>query len=351
MRKDHPYRDLQSRSFWRNSVSELNPLEFADLYRPKFKITSTDRIAAAGSCFAQHISREFKRRQFNFLDLEPPPALLPQHRWKEFGYDLYSARYGNVYTIRQLLQLVSRAFGRMRPVDEVWESDGRYFDPYRPAIEPSGFDSLEELRVFGDVLLQSVRTIVETCDVFVFTFGLTEAWINTKDGFVYPSCPGTVAGTFDPDRHRFHNFAVSEIVADTETLIDFIRKRNPGARFLFTVSPVPLVASASGDHVLPATVYSKSVLRAACGELEKRHSFVDYFPSYEMVASHPYRAMFFAPNMRDVSAMGVAHVMNTFFGAHRIESETVVELKPKPMDRDSDDELVCEEVALEAFGR
>ena len=119
MRKDHPYRDLESRSFWRNSISERNPLDFADLYRPKFEISKTDRIAAAGSCFAQHISREFKKRQFTFLDLEPPPALLPQQRWKEFGYDLYSARYGNIYTIRQLLQLVNRAFGRMRPVDEV----------------------------------------------------------------------------------------------------------------------------------------------------------------------------------------------------------------------------------------
>ena len=41
---------------------------------------------------------------------------------------------------------------------------------------------------------------------------------------------------------------------------------NPKARLVLTVSPVPLAATASGSHVLPATIYSKSVLRAAAQE-------------------------------------------------------------------------------------
>ena len=38
-----------------------------------------------------------------------------------------------------------------------------------------------------------VREVFETCDVFVFTLGLTEGWVSTLDGAVYPLAPG-VAG-------------------------------------------------------------------------------------------------------------------------------------------------------------
>jgi hypothetical protein len=333
----HPYARLSSRAFWKSAG-----LEIAELYRPKFPITTQTKIAAAGSCFAQHISREFKQRGCAFIDLEPPPRLLPQERWHEFGYDLYSARYGNIYSIRQLLQLVRRAFGEIAPQDAVWEQNGRFYDPYRPAIEPGGFESRDELAVLNDWLMQAVRRIVETCDVFVFTFGLTESWVAT-DGFVYPMCPGTVAGTFDPTRHRFCNFTHAAILQDAETFISLVRARNPAAKFLLTVSPVPLAATASEQHVLLATVYSKSVLRAVCGELQSR-DYVDYFPSYEMAAAHPFKARFFETNMRSVSADGVSQIMNAFFTSHGIAtSEHKEQAKPEEVD------TVCEEVVLEAF--
>ena len=36
---------------------------------------------------------------------QPPPALLPTDLHSRFGYGIYSGRYGNIYTARQLLQL------------------------------------------------------------------------------------------------------------------------------------------------------------------------------------------------------------------------------------------------------
>jgi hypothetical protein len=279
---------------------------------------------------------------------------LPEKLWHEFGYDLYSARYGNVYSVRQLLQLIKRAFGLSEPQDWAWEQEGRFYDPYRPAIEPGGFESIEELQAFNNVLMNCVRSLIQTCDVFVFTFGLTEGWVNVDDGFVYPTCPGTVAGKFDPSRCRFHNFSCAEVLQDSEAFIQFVRQKNPDARFLLTVSPVPLVATASGNHVLQATVHSKSVLRAVCGELQARHECVDYFPSYEMVASHPYRAMFFESNLRSVSAEGVAHVMNVFFTSHG-SSTTAANVVSADMGSGEtaqiEDDLVCEEVVLGAFGK
>ncbi|MEZ5816107.1 MAG: GSCFA domain-containing protein [Hyphomicrobiaceae bacterium] len=250
----HPYLSLPASAFWRRAISETSPLELKEIYRPKFTLDKKTRIVAAGSCFAQHIGRQFKQRGYNFVDAEPPPPMLPRENWRQFGYDTYSARYGNVYSARQLLQLVEGAMGHFTPHESVWINDGRFYDPFRPSVEPDGFTSEEEVRCMRKAHLAAVAAMLADADVFVFTFGLTEAWTNTEDGAVYPTCPGTIAGTFDSSRHKFVNFTVSDVVADTRKFIALARTFNPRMRFLFTVSPVPLTATASGWHVLPATV-------------------------------------------------------------------------------------------------
>ena len=351
----NPYTRQPARAFWRSAVAEVSPLELADIYRPRFPVTKEIAITAAGSCFAQHIGRQFKIRGYNFLDVEPPPPLIDPKDYEKFGFNCYSARYGNVYSIRQLLQLFQRADGQFDPMEQVWESDGRYFDPFRPSIEPDGFASERELSRDVAHHLKMIRSLLARTDLFVFTFGLTEAWSCRADGAVLPTCPGTIAGSFDDDRYRFINFTYGDILADTECFIALALAHNPDMRFLVTVSPVPLTATASDSHVLAATVYSKSVLRAVCGELYDRYPQLDYFPSYELVASHPMRAMFFQPNLRGVSPVGVAHVMSTFFTAHQDVSVGVA-----PAGRDPTlsariaapvaNDVVCDEEILEVFG-
>ena len=106
-----PYNALPPRNFWRSGVSESHPLTVEGLYRKKFSIRETDRIATAGSCFAQHVSNYLQKNGFSVLDVEPPPPTLPEEIAKTFGYGIYSARYGNIYTVRQLLQLAQDAEG------------------------------------------------------------------------------------------------------------------------------------------------------------------------------------------------------------------------------------------------
>ena len=54
---------------------------------------------------------------------------------------MYSARYGNIYTVRQLLQLAQEVAGNWTPKNYIWEKNGRFFDALRPGIEPNGFNS------------------------------------------------------------------------------------------------------------------------------------------------------------------------------------------------------------------
>lgn len=352
----HPYAALPARAFWRSAVSEVNVLDLTDVYRPRFAIDRSTRIATAGSCFAQHIGRKLREHDYTFVNVEPAPRLLPPPTRARFGYGVYSARYGNIYTARQLLQLFRRADGTLQPTDDHWVEDGRYFDPYRSTIEPDGFASLAELERIRAAHFRAVRSLLSSCDVFVFTLGLTEAWVNSADGAVYPVCPGTTHGTFDPARHSFVNFGFTETVADMNELIAHARAVNPRIKLLLTVSPVPLTATASGHHVLQASVASKSVLRAVCSELVDQHDDVDYFPAYELVASHPMRAVFFEPNLRSVSATGVDHVMGHFFAAHGEAPRARPRERVKPAARSGprarvDDDVVCDDAILEEFSR
>jgi hypothetical protein len=76
------------------------------LYKKKFDIARTDWIATAGSCFAQHIARHLRSAEFSVLDVEPPPPGMTEETARAFGYNLFSARYGNICTTRQLRQLL-----------------------------------------------------------------------------------------------------------------------------------------------------------------------------------------------------------------------------------------------------
>lgn len=349
-----PYEGRPRHAFWRTGVAGQRPDAIAGLYRKKFAIDRSAKIATAGSCFAQHIARNLHARGFTVIDREPPPAVIEPELAARFGYGLYSARYGNIYTSRQLLQLAHEAFGDFAPADIVWEKGGRYYDAMRPSVEPCGLleaDAVHDHRAYH---LRKVRQVIKSADVFVFTLGLTEAWMHAPSGTVYPTAPGTIAGHFDPAIHHFHNFSFQEIYEDFSAFFDLVRRINSDARFLLTVSPVPLAATASGEHVLAATVYSKSVLRAVAGQLYHERDDVDYFPSYEIVTSSLSQGRFYESNLRSVSVEGVNAAMRAFFAEH----DDGAAFTPEPgsseeqtMGGDAEDKVVCEDVLLDAFAR
>lgn len=309
----HPYVGLDRSCYWKTAIADVEPDKIRDLAKPKVRLRRQDRVATAGSCFAQHISRHLKTARFGFLDVEPAPEmLLPEHRQK-FGYELYSARYGNIYTSAQLRQLIARMLGQFEPMEPVWRANGRFYDPFRPSIEPNGYETEVEVLDSQRSHLFAVRRMFKKANVFIFTLGLTETWRSRQDGSIYPACPGTVAGSFDPSRHEFVNLSMAEIVADLRIAFEMLKVFNPRLRFLLTVSPVPLAATASGKHVLTATTYSKAVLRAAAGQLADELPEVDYFPSYDIITSPIFGGSFFDNDKRTVTAAGVDFVMRLFF--------------------------------------
>lgn len=357
----HPYKTLPDDRFWRTAVADRDALEITGLWRPKGPIGRRTRIVTAGSCFAQHFSKALVARRYRWLDFEPGPAGLTADQRRDYHYGTFSFRTGNIYTPRMLLQWLTWALTGTKPPEEVWEKDGRFYDPFRPGVEPGGFVSVAELLRSREETLAAIAAAVRGAQVFVFTMGLTEAWHNRATGWEYAVCPGTVAGRFDPAAHAFVNHGFGALMADMTAALRLMFRTNRRLRVLLTVSPVPLTATASESHVLTATSHSKSLLRAVASELVAAQARVDYFPSYEIITHPAYKGRFFAPNLRSVLSEGVEHVMAQFFrdqatafggeapiGSLDPSPAPIAEEPPEPEMTEAE-ELRCEEEILASF--
>ena len=306
-----PYARQPPRAFWSRAVSRVKLHDVDPVANPSFVIDADTQVATAGSCFAQHIARHLRTVGIQPLVTERPHGLVADGA-EAFHYDLYSARYGNVYSAKQMLQLLRRAHGSFVPEEQPWRGKGgEYVDPFRPLI-PGGFATPREFERDREQHFAAVRRMFAELDVMVFTLGLTEAWRSRADGAVFPSCPGAAGGVWDEALYEFVNFSVAEVTADLTAFIAELRRINPAAKVLLTVSPVPLVATATDGHVLTATIYSKSVLRVAAQQVADAHADVDYFPSYEIITGPQSEGRFFADDKRGVTEEGVATVMRTF---------------------------------------
>ncbi|MHA6261711.1 GSCFA domain-containing protein [Arenibacterium sp. CAU 1754] len=345
-----PYSKLTRSAFWKLCRKDPS-FRISDIYAPKFRLETGRGIATAGSCFAQNISRFLVKSEFSFLDVEPAPKGMDVSVARRFGYGLYSARYGNIYTARQLRQLLEDAIGDQVHDAAIWEKNGRFFDALRPGVEPEGLSCADEVRLSRLDHLRRVKAMIRDMDVFIFTLGLTEAWQDRATGIVFPTAPGVIAGQYDDTQHAFTNAGFADVSADLTAAIDLMRDISPNLKIILTVSPVPLTATASGQHVLSATVYSKSVLRAVAGEMAAGDPNIDYFPSYEIITGVPFGTDNYDANLRTVSKAAVKRVMTVFFGAHNALGRADTERKKTVPAREPDPaaEDVCEEVMLEAF--
>lgn len=306
----HPYIAFPSRAFWSRAVS--NDFEPEALLAPGPPLVKKgELVASAGSCFAANLVPYLEAKGLSYLRTETRHPALRRIPEENLGYDRFSAAYGNIYTTRQLLQLFRRSQGAFTPVEDRWFTRAGVIDPFRPGLKYHA-TSEREFELLQKQHIACVRRVFERADVFIFTLGLTEAWFSRADGAVFPACPGTVADEYDAERHGFVNFETHDVANDLRLFVDELRVVNPRVRVILTVSPVPLIATASGEHVLVATTYSKAVLRVAAREVALSRPDVVYFPAFEIVTGPQAGGDFFEADRRNVSTRAVDTVMAAF---------------------------------------
>lgn len=342
-----PYDALAPRAYWRTAVASRGPGRLRDLYDPRFRIGPETRVFTAGSCFAQHVHRALKEAGFSVVEREPAVASVSPEVSERFFYGNFSARYGNVYTARQFLQLIEEAAGAHAPAHPVWERQGRFYDALRPNVDPGGYGSAEAVLAARQDHLAAVAEALREAEVVVFTLGLTETWEDRASGTVYPTAPGVLADPPEGAEIGFLNLSHDQIVTDLRKILAHLRGLRADVKLLLTVSPVPLTATASGGHVLVASTASKAILRAAVATLMAEDGGVDYFPSYEIITNPAARSSFFAANLRNPAPTGVRIVMEQFLGAQGAQVDgtapRLVAERLNDLADDGDVEAICEE--------
>jgi hypothetical protein len=308
----NPYEQLPTQSFWKAVIHATPPHAVQFDCGKKFTFPPTAAFVTAGSCFAQHFAKKLAERGGNVLIAEQRHPLTAEN--SAHGYNIFSARYGNIYTTRQLLEILQQAFA-IRPTiyDFGTRDDGRWVDMLRPRAVPMGFSSEEQGRADRDFHLAMVRKLISEMDVLVFTLGLTETWVNSEQNYCYPVVPGAIAGEFIESKHTFKNLNFNEVTEDLRAILQIIASHNIDTKVILTVSPVGLVATVEQRNVLVSTSASKSILRAAADEIVREFTHVDYFPSFEIITSPYTQGNFWAEGLRDVTEKGVDCVMGIFF--------------------------------------
>lgn len=255
-------------SFFRGEHCNFNPYQ-ADFAAPDFLaryllrgwlpeqpwIGPETRVTAFGSCFAGHISQHLAAIGYSTSKQRAP------------GIHLSSLSEGLV-NVHSLL-------GQFE-----WALEGR--------IPPEGLwhgHKAEDYGVDEAVRLQTRQVLLET-EFFVITLGLSEIWYDEVTGGVF--WRAVPLRHVDPARHRFRVCTLAETKQALLRIAALVREHVPGAKLLFTLSPVPLAATFRDAGCLTANSASKAILRAALDEVlreagEALNRDLFYWPSYEIV--------------------------------------------------------------------
>lgn len=356
----HPYQNFPQKCFWEDAVSERLWSEIFKDESPKFTISPHEVVCSGGSCFAQRISQFIQAHGLKFGQFEAPHPLLDQDEARNLGYGQFSARYGNLYTARQLRQLIDESFGLTLPRKRIGlHRAGGFIDLLRPSINRHHrFESEAEAEADRDYHLSRVRALFLEADIYIFTLGLTESWIDTE-GNAYGVHPEVVLKAETPHKVEKINFDYIETYNDLVQTITFLRSINPKIKFVLTVSPVGLAATHQSRHVLLSTSYSKSVLRSVAGRIADISPQVDYFPSFELFSLAQSFGQFLASDLRDVNSRGVSATMdlfkNMYFPQKQENHESPAEqtTEQKPSERPSTTravEIECDEAMNSLLG-
>lgn len=356
----HAYQDFPRRQFWSRAVSDLPWEQVLAGEAGKFRIAPQDRITSAGSCFAQRIATRLRERGYGYAVFESCHPLQAAQA-EALGYGTYSCRYGNIYTLRQLRQLVDECFEARDPIvrlDRAAQGDA-VIDLMRPRINRIGFET--DTQAVADRIHHLLRTraMFELSDVFVYTLGLTETWWDAQHQVCYGMHPSVVTSRAWREALTPLNLDYNACVDDFARVYETLMRHNPKLRIILTVSPVALAATHQDQHVLLATMYSKSVLRAVAGRLADELPNVAYFPSYEIFNAAQSFGQYLATDLREVNTRGVQVAMDTFSrmflspvvgdaaasaAAAAGPSSAALPAMPSPAERE------CDEMANAVFG-
>jgi tetratricopeptide (TPR) repeat protein len=170
------------------------------------------------------------------------------------------------------------------PLSENFNTSGANLTILRWILKDHQDSNFENISAVLDPKRKQVtKKTISTCDVMVYTMGVSPAFFDRRSGeHVIPT--GDAHALSLIREHEFRTTTVSENVENLEAIITLIREANANAHIVLSVSPIPLTATFEMDSAIIADCVSKCIMRAAVHEvLSKSPPNVTYWPSFEVV--------------------------------------------------------------------
>ena len=245
-------------------------------------LTRQSKIFTMGSCFAVEIRKAMRSQGMNVYPAYQNIQFDPE-RIKIGG--LPTRENVNHYHTFSIKQEFERFAGHWsQQPDDFWQVQDRWFqgehayqDPYRKAVYGK---TPEDLFTAISLLNQNIQNAIQVADAFIITLGLIEVWKDKKTGRFSCLNPG-YAGGGGFEETSFHLSTFQENLDNLRATVEIINHNRPNSPIFFSVSPVPLGRTYTPKDVYISNMESKSLLRAAVGQLTQEYDNVIYFPSYE----------------------------------------------------------------------
>jgi hypothetical protein len=284
---------------------------FTPAIRPGFKFQREDKLFAIGSCFARGIEKALVGRKMDVLSSAPEFASLQTVSKDVTGLG-FTNKY-NTFSIYNELRWALDPQAQCPPESIVDLGDGLFCDPHITPMLPLAAEE-ETWRRRG--LINMVNQRIAQCRVVIITLGLVEVWRDTATNIFINATPIPELFRRCPSRYEFHVTDFSQNLANLQAIHALVARFGYSeVHFVVTVSPVPLMATFSGDDVVLANTYSKSLLRTVAQEWASMHDNVHYFPSYEIVQNSE-RAVAWEEDLRHVKDKVANHIMDLFLGSY-----------------------------------
>ena len=284
----------------------INPADILQGWYPPAKlITRGTKVLAFGSCFAEYFIKFLTNHGYNQWQLP-----VEEHGLCEESLLLSLGKcFENVFVIVQQLRW---AFGEFTPQTALWFTKDKAY-----------FEATEERR-------ENIRRSFQQVDVLVVTLGLSEVWFDKIAN--EPLWRPIPARLYEPDRHTFRRATVAETVEAFHELDRLAGEFLPGKQIIFTLSPIPFIATFRDQSPITANQISKAILRAALDEFLSEESTrarnrYHYFPSYEL-AFHLFGNPFQSDN-HHVRPEVAACILNVFSAAYT-DLPVAAEDRPEP---------------------
>lgn len=146
-------------------------------------------------------------------------------------------------------------------------------------ISSRAFTSADHEMTFKPSALARAREALVQASALIYTCGV--AFCPFVDGEVI------FRGRDQVSREKGIKWRLTTVAENQdhlEAIIAMVREVNPAIKIILTVSPIPLLRAFTAKSVFAADCLSKSVLRAAVGQLmEKNLPDVFYWPSFEAI--------------------------------------------------------------------